>query len=275
MRKTNPITGEARGTGPQGQGTWGSLARNKRNSRWGRAILHRPSTLRSRPGAEGGCAKQTQFRAAPVGTTPGRRAASGAVQTNPICRRARKWARAGALSMPIGRHRLDAPLRETKPIPGYAARGGATGTWDERQMRKTNPILRLQISDCGLGQPCGGTPALRPAASGPARADRAKRTQFPDSRAAGNARLCETKPIRPQEHKGRRSGQLCKINPIPARGGPAPRWEPLSCKTKPIPLPGWCDFAVADDAPRPTMLWNAAWNRARLSEPRRKGAMEI
>jgi hypothetical protein len=71
MRKTNPIAGEARGTGPQGQGTWGSLARNKPNSRWGRAILPCPSTLRPWPWAGGGCAKQSQFRRVPRASRPG------------------------------------------------------------------------------------------------------------------------------------------------------------------------------------------------------------
>jgi hypothetical protein len=68
-------------------------------------------------------------------------------QTNPISgsRAAKTIAKAGGLDAATRganvRHRLDAPLRETKPIPGEARRDEARGTGDEGQMRQTKPIL--------------------------------------------------------------------------------------------------------------------------------------
>ncbi len=48
--------------------------------------------------------------------------------------------RTGSTTRAIMRHRLDAPLREAKPIPGEARWDEAGGTGDEGQMRQTNPI---------------------------------------------------------------------------------------------------------------------------------------
>jgi hypothetical protein len=263
MRKTNPIAGEARGTGPQGQGTWGhSRETNPIRGGAGRfSPAPRPSGLG--PGPEAVVQNKANFAECPG------RAGRG----------------------PIVRHRLDAPLRETKPIPA--------GGWDDGRGPgvQTKPISvrpKLQLSH--LRKKIYAMCARLTGAEKQSQFSRRcrsgdRRSQAPGERNKPNFgrhpvgrspeggglgdQFRETKPIRPQEHKGRRSGQLCKTNPIPARGDPAPRRESLSCKTKPIPLPGWWDFAVADDAPGPTMLWNAAWNRARLSEPRRKGATEI
>ncbi len=49
---------------------------------------------------------------------------------------------------------------ETKPIRGDAARGGAPGTWDEGQMRKTNPICPRRTGRRGRGwsQSCETNP---------------------------------------------------------------------------------------------------------------------
>jgi hypothetical protein len=75
------------GTGPQGRGTWVKCAKQTQFGRLCRAAFPRPSTLRPRPWAGGGCAKRTQFRAEPGG--PGLGGQGTNVQNEANLRRAR------------------------------------------------------------------------------------------------------------------------------------------------------------------------------------------
>jgi hypothetical protein len=166
-------------------------------------------------------------------------------QTNPICgsRAGKTIAKAGGLD--AATH--GANVRNEANLPGYAARDEARGTGDERQMRKTNPILpvsrhpeanrakRSQFLDFGLriadwGQTCGAT------------ADCAKRTQFqtmPGGRGLGA--IMRNEANSEQVGRGRPTHEETimqnKAKPGQARVSGGWRWGSSlrkTCETKPI-----------------------------------------
>jgi hypothetical protein len=98
---------------------------------------------------------------------------------------------------------------ETNPICRPPHRGRRD------QSCETKPIPRLGIADGA--QSCGGTPALRPAASGLQKAKCAKRTQFASARGKTGSPMggrCKTNPIG--------WGEMGKTKPIrPDLGGAA------------------------------------------------------
>jgi hypothetical protein len=163
--------GAARAVLPRPWGPWPPLGRLRQTNPIGTGVMGRTSAVRERsyghlyrPRAS---AKQSQFS------------------------RERRMGREALV-----RHRLDAPLRETNPIPGYAGRGEATGTWGEGQSCETNPI-------------CAADPGAPPASLWPqaaAKGDCAKRTQFP----AGPG--------------GTRPGGTRDVGLLPC---PLPHWPPL------------------------------------------------
>jgi hypothetical protein len=113
-----------------------------------------------RPGGRGTwakCAKRSQFPALPRGTRPEARA------TRAKCAKRTQFPPLGRGEPPSFHYSIIPPcqspanrakrtqfgqarpgsggrLCETNPIPGYAGRAEAGGTWDGGQMRKTNPI---------------------------------------------------------------------------------------------------------------------------------------
>jgi hypothetical protein len=166
----------------------------------------------------GTSAKQSQFSDCGLGMDLLRDAGLAACRLGP--------ARGGCTNKPnlppvtraIVRHRLDAPFRETKPIPGRAG-------WDEGQMRKTDPISGGR--DIPPFQPdanCATSPRCPASGNEPNFASRdegggawddganyAKQSQTWAGwgiwgTAHGRSRLCKTKPIW--------WGQMCKTNPI-------------------------------------------------------------
>ncbi len=154
-------------------------------------------------------------------------------------------------------------------LAGHAGWDGATGTWDERQTCKTNPIPerrptgrggagcankpnsyrradqeigvpggqtcktkpipRLRIADFGLRIQAG----LRPVALGP-------RGPVVQTKPIGRRQSCKTNPISGRSPVGRghrgggRGGQMCKTNPI-SPAGPDSCPSPLDPPASPPP----------------------------------------
>jgi hypothetical protein len=152
MCKTNPIPGDA---------GWdeGANAQNEPNfSRGGPLELADRAKQTQFGGVK--CAKRTQFASAAqelAGLIVRNKAnflRAGPLR-EPIVRNkanllrghARPSPRPSALTLPPA-GRLQGPIVQNEPnLPGVAEWDVAWGTWDEEQMRKTKPILRLRISD--------------------------------------------------------------------------------------------------------------------------------